>query len=143
MWQRDDPYHQPLDRAFLNSKTGEVIWMMVDERKDDQDTEEILDPAEDFLREKGKEPTEWEEVRPLHHGEHHEIFREFLATLPGHVSGQCNNASIGGFLGDLEKYFDPEDAARIGKDWNSFHEQALQRRAEEWLRERGVAVAWT
>ena len=85
-------------------------------------------------------PEDYEEVPPLTHGDHHTIFREFLATVPDKVRELCNNASIGGFLRDVEYHFD--DAEETKEAWYAFHDRALQQLAEVWLRDRDWDVTW-
>lgn len=88
-----------------------------------------------------REPARYAEIPRLTHGEHHEIFRAYLDTLPLAVQGMCNNASIGGFLRDLRRYF-KDRADEYEQGWYDFHDEALRDRATEWLAERGFEVTW-
>ena len=85
----------------------------------------------------------YEEIRPLTHGEHHEILHGWLQTLPEEVRDLCNNASIGGFRRDLYYHFSQEEADDSWYGWDEYHDQELRTLAATWLRDRGFLVGWS
>ena len=122
VWIRDDPYHKDAGRALFNLETGEVLWVLDD----------ALSAPEGPL----------EEIEPLQHGVHHEIFRSWLRTVPLEQTTLCNTESIGHFFKTAEFHFGSEDAQELRWAWNGFHDDALRAKAEEWLRARGWEVEW-
>ena len=109
-WRRDDPYHAPLDRVYFDHRNGELRWLP---------GEEGMVPDAEIRQLHADLATApigtYEEIPPLTHGEHHDIFRGWLQTLPQKVRDLCNNASIGGFRYDLYYHFSQEEADNF---WN-------------------------
>ena len=127
VWRRDADYHDPLDRWFFDTRTAEVLWV----------SENCLDLATDVLQQVDEQAEHFEEIPPLTHAQHHEIFREFFDGLDAEVQKLCNPVSIGGFLKDYEFHFGES------YDWQEFHGEILQERATAWLKERGWGVEWS
>ena len=135
VWKRDNPYIHDYD-AVLDRKTGGVAWMSREEgillsREETAEASALI----------SSDPGRYELIPPLDHGSHHEIFADWLNTIPSHIRDLCNTASIGGFRQTLEKDF-PQDARELWEDWQEFHDRELKRHAESWLRERGIDPVW-
>ena len=80
IWRRDDRYHTPLDHVYFDLRDGGVHWVLGDEGA--VPDAEIRQLEAEFIT----APVGWyEEIAALTHGEHHEIFRRWLQTLPEKV----------------------------------------------------------
>ncbi len=126
VWGRDDPYHTPLDRVYFDHRNGQLHWL----------------PGEAGAV-PGAEIRQHEEIPPLTHGEHHDIFRRWLQTLPQKIRDLCNNASIGGFGSDLYDHFSQQEADAFWYGWHEYHDQELRTLAATWLLDRGFLVVWS
>ena len=133
VWERDYEYH-PYGRAWFDRETGDFVWQSGEDFRDLPEGE----PPEEVRQ----NPDRYEEIPLLTHGDHHEIFQAFLATMPDKVRDLCNNASIGGFLKDLEFHFPEEEGWHYKHYWDGYRDDELRKRAERWLTERGFNVTW-
>ena len=134
VWERDDPYH-PGDDCYFDYRDRRLVWIGEDSQKDDEVKEAQAEVMTD--------PERYEEIRRLHHGEHHEIFRDWLdQEVPEEVRALCNLRSIGGFFEDVTYHFKLSKSDDIKQSWYEFKERALQHRAETWLKDRGFDVEW-
>lgn len=133
---RDDVWVGMRERCYFDHEKGELLF--TDYRNLSELPNEILANNE---RRIGQDPDRYEEIPPLTHADHHEIFNEFLATLDEKVREVCQTKSIGGFFDTYEEHFGQSDEVRWA--WESFHDDALRARAEEWLSERGWEVHWS
>ena len=130
VWTRDDPWH-PNGAAHFNVLDGAVLWVD-EELQTDAAAAEIVSNESRYI-----------EIPRLHHGDHHDIFREWLgAEVSEELRDLCNTASIGGFFQTLEDAVGAE-SHEYKIAWHEFHDSALRERATTWLRERGWAVEWT
>jgi len=136
VWHRDDPYRYEQD-VYLDLNTSDILWV----DRGEQIIHTVEEQAAILLRIE-QEPSRYEWIPPLTHGEHHAIFARFLATLDRPEVGLCNSASIGGFLRDVRHHFSPEDASTISQEWYSFHDTAVQEHATQWFRELRIPVIW-
>ena len=138
VWQRDDPYHEPLDRVYFDHRDGQLLWLPGEEG--------VIPDAEIRQLRAELEAAQvgtYEEIPPLKHGQHHNIFRGWLKTLPQKVRDLCNNASIGGFRDDLYYHFSQQEADDFWDGWHEHHDQELRTLAATWLRDRGFVVSWS
>ena len=138
VWRRDDPYHTPLDRVYFDHRNGELRWLPGEDG--------VVPDAEIRQLHADLETAPvgtYKEIPPLTHGEHHDIFRGWLQTLPQKVRDLCNNASIGGFRDDLYYHFSRAESDDFWDGWHEYHDQELRTLAATWLLDRGFLVGWS
>ncbi|MFP4647432.1 MAG: UPF0158 family protein [Candidatus Acetothermia bacterium] len=135
VWKRDDPFRYYGDDAYLDREKQEVLFVPDENRVlSDEERKKLEELVED-------NPERFIEMPVPTHGEHHDIFSDFLKTIPKEIRSNCNPVSIGGFKEDLMNLF-PEKSKDIWHQWLRYHDKALQERAEDWFEEHGYKVEW-
>lgn len=137
VWERDDPYHCR-EEVHLDRKTGELLFTKRSTEPSYME-EEFLEQCQSKI---DSDPARYEYIPPISHAEHHEIFSDWLTTIPEEIKVLCNIASIGHFFETCEYHFGRYRAMELRENWHMFHEQSLKERAVEWARAKGLALEW-
>jgi hypothetical protein len=130
---RDDEYSPRYDQtAYLDRETGEIEHLFVDDRDAIGDT-----PCEELaaLRERiSSARHRFLEIPELGHGAHHDLLGAFLASGDHEAGYYHSEFSIGKWKRAVreETWF----------AYVEFRHGEVKRRAEAWLRDRGIGVKW-
>ena len=139
---RDLDYHTGASdfSCYLDSDSGEVVWVF----HEDEEFASTFGLSEEENAERRRlvssHPDLFIEIPGFDHGQHHEILRAFLSsewTDDEETRGKVQDAydgSIGRWLEAVE-----EDVQSAFQDFSG---REIERRAEEFLRQRGIEPQW-
>ena len=146
VWGRDDPYDKTW-LYFLDRATGEHECLP---NPDDLFGSDLVDDFKEQRAMIESDAKRFVEVPMLSHQEHHEIFADFVSTLPEAIQALNRPSihrpdigpgghvwSIGGFLREAEDL--PGDVDVRGL-WHEYRRDGLARRAREWYGSHGFEL---
>ena len=138
---RDNLFGDHQDIPYLDSKTGEILWIF----EDDEDAESIANISAEENREMREAieaaPDRYLEVPGVDHGEHHDILRSFLRS-PWTDDDAAWQRVYDAYRGSIGRWKDAVDDRDVIHAYYRFREQKMLEMGVEFLRETGIEPEW-